>query len=93
VSTSVKTPRRHALLKSQGHRLQQNEELAATWKAKQQAIPGTALPASFPLQARLAVAGYSTVEDLDGTDEDELVRAGLTQREAQTTMAALAALL
>jgi hypothetical protein len=64
------------------------------WKAKQQAEPGTALPADFPARAALISAGYSTAEDLDGADAAELRNnAGLRAAEAAAVLTAASALL
>lgn len=49
-----------------------NGQLEAVWKSKQEAQPGTALPAKFPFLIDLAAGGYTTREDLDGADEYEL---------------------
>jgi len=63
------------------------------WKGKQEAEPGTALPTSFPSYAALSAIGYTTKEDLDGADADELVETvGLSQSEAAAVMAAVATL-
>ena len=52
------------------------------WRAKQEAQPGTALPADFPYLSRLAAEGYTTVHDLDGADVEEMISAGFNEREA-----------
>lgn len=62
------------------------------WRAKQEAEPGAPLPSDFPYAERLAAAGYTTQEDLDGADEEELRCLGFQVREAQRILAALAAL-
>lgn len=58
-------------------RAMQNWGLESVWKSKQEAQPGTALPATFPFLSDLADAGYTTREDLDGADEYELKRIAL----------------
>lgn len=64
------------------------------WQAKQEAEPGTALPSDFPNRAALVSAGYSTAEDLDGADADELRNnAGLHAAQATEVLNAAAALL
>lgn len=64
------------------------------WRAKQEAEPGVALPATFPfLSSHLAPCGYETVEDLDGASVDELRELGLTRLEAEAVLAALAPLI
>lgn len=67
--------------------------LRDVWHAKQSEEPGTDLPTGFPAKAELAVAGYTTVEDLDGADVEELEDyAGISQLQASAVLAALAAL-
>lgn len=87
----VKRPRRYYLHK----RIQARESCDDTelsWRAKQEAEPGTPLPATFPLLSQLAAAGYTTKEDLDGADTTELERIGLRKYEATSVLSALAAL-
>lgn len=101
------TPRRYYLLKRMSARLLGDLALSAVWQAKQLAEPGTALPSTFPLRIDLAALDqtfaadvdpfvygfYTTREDLLGADTKELGDyAGLTQREAETVIAAVAAL-
>lgn len=70
------------------------------WRGKQEAEPGTALPTTFPAYTKLAAAGYTTKEDLDGAWHDdvwattnELIEtASLSQREADAVKAAFALL-
>lgn len=62
---------------------------ASVWQAKQEAEPGTPLAADFPYLALLVAAGYSTVEDIDGADQAELMEAGLSAAQASTALAAL----
>jgi hypothetical protein len=83
-------PRRYYLQKRAVAALRADAGDAAFWTAKQQAQPGTALAVDFPHLTRLASAGYSTIEDLDGADTDELRRAGLTLRQAREALNALA---
>ncbi len=51
------------------------------------------LPVDFPLRTRLVTAGYSTTQDLNGSDADELAESCFTSRESQTIFAALAPLI
>lgn len=52
---------------------QSNElELAAVFRAKQEAIAWPDLPSDFPSRSQLMAAGYTTVRDLDGADDREL---------------------
>lgn len=89
----IKTPRRYYLHKRLDARLYRGEDdIETVWKAKQEGEPGTVLGSSFPLRATLAGIGYTTVQDLDGADEAELERAGLTRKQAQQVLAAFAAL-
>jgi hypothetical protein len=82
-------PRRYYLLKALVA-AEQDDDLAFTWRAKQAALAGAALAADFPARATLVAAGYSTTEDLDGADADELTRyAGLTRSQADAAIAAL----
>lgn len=69
-----------------------DEGIAAVWRAKQEAQPGTVLPDPFPARASLAAAGYTTVEDLAGATEDELINAGLSTHEARTALKAISTL-
>jgi len=85
----VKRPRRYYLHKRLEARLFEDSDLETSWQAKQEAEPGVALSVGFPNRSELAAIGYTTTEDLDGADEAELVRAGLTQRQAQDVIAAL----
>lgn len=68
-------------------------DLAGVWRWKQERQPGTALPDTFPLLTELDAAGYTTVEDLDGADVAELVRASFTSSQAKRILAALEPLL
>jgi hypothetical protein len=68
--------------------------LSAVWRSKQEAAPaGTVLPPSFPSYAALTAVGYEASEDLVGTDIYELADyAGLSERDAQAVLDALAKL-
>lgn len=66
-----------------------DDALASTWQHKQEAETGTALPTTFPHAEALAALGYTTTEDLDGADVDELVCAGLKRRQAEDAIGAL----
>lgn len=85
-------PRRFYLLKRQESK-RLYEGLASVWQEKQEREPGQPLPGSFPSLTKLAAAGYTTIEDLDGADQIELRRAGLSRSEADAALAALAKLL
>jgi len=88
----VESVRRYYLCKLNHERENDGEE--GYWRTKQQAEPGTALPAGFPFLSTLAGCDYSTIEDLDGADSAELVRwVGLNSRQADNVIAALAPLL
>jgi len=82
------TPRRYYLRKRLASRLTR-DGLEAVWHAKQDEVPGEPLAEGFPHRSRLASAGYSTVEDLDGATVKELQQAGLSRREATAVLAAL----
>lgn len=68
---------------------------AGALRYKQEAEPGVALPADFPFLSKISAAnvGYTTIEDLDGADEDELTAVGLTPREARAVLTRLQTLL
>lgn len=89
---SVGSVRRFYLLKRQAAAAL-DEPLAETWQAKQEAEPGTALPADFPDLEVLVAAGYSAVEDLDGAEAQELVDLGLAPHRADAVLLALQELL
>lgn len=88
--SEVKRPRRHFLSKRRDALERCDTALAGVWQSKQEAEPGVALAADFPHRSLLASAGYTTIEDIDGADEAELVRAGLNNRQARAVLAALA---
>jgi hypothetical protein len=89
-TAEVRSPRRYFLLKQRSH-LDTDPELSSAFKAKHDAEPGTAFPETIPSQAALAAGGYTTVEDADGADVDELVTwAALNRREAEAVLAAIA---
>jgi hypothetical protein len=92
VANQIKSKRRYYLLKLLWARRQDNDQ-DGIWRSKQQAVSGTALPSDFPLLSRLAAADYTTTDDLDGADANELKGSGFTAREAETIFAALAPLL
>ena len=68
---------------------QNDVDASMIWQGKQEAIPGTALPTDFPHLSVLAEIGYTTTDDLDGADADELRKAGLTPAQAEQVIAAL----
>lgn len=93
MSGSVPSPRRYYLLKRLSARLGADQPLDGVWRSKQEAQPGTALPATFPHRSQLVAVGYSAVEDLDGATVDELTtNTDLNAREAAAVVAAYAAL-
>jgi hypothetical protein len=81
--------RRFYLHKRIEARVYDDTDLDTVWQSKQESISGTPLAESFPNRTALAAIGYTTVEDLDGADEEELVRAGLSQHQATEVIAAL----
>jgi len=85
----VKRPRRYYLHKRLEARNCSQDDLDLIWRAKQEAEPGTPLASTFPSKAALEAVGYTTTEDVDGADEAELMRAGLTQQQARVVVAAL----
>ena len=91
--STIVSPRRMYLLKSQAARLVSNTGLELIWRGKQLAEPGTNLPDDFPSKSALATAYYTTVEDLTGAGTQELVtEARLSTKQADTVIAAVAAL-
>jgi hypothetical protein len=86
LEAGIKRPRRYYLHKRKMVPMLDPEGVGAVdafWKYKQEAEPGLPLPAEFPYRERLAVAFYTTVEDIDGADTDELQKARFTRLEAQ----------
>lgn len=88
-ATSINTLRRFYLLKRRKARAYGDKGLEGVWRQKQEAQAGTSLDAAFPARAALVAAGYSTEEDLDGADIDELVEAGIPYHDASAAIAAL----
>jgi hypothetical protein len=88
--STIGSARRYYLAKRHVAAARYDTALANTWRAKQEAEPGEALPSDFPKLARLAAQGYETYEDLDGADSAELVERGFTTREAAQVLAAAA---
>lgn len=86
--------RRYYLLKRFAARDAGDNNLALTWRAEQEAQPGTDLPAGFPSKGALEAVGYTALEDVDGADWQELqVEAQLNQRQAEAAIAAAADLI
>lgn len=90
---AIESKRRFYLLKRRAARLVGDCALEAVWQAKQEAEGGSALVAPFPSLSVLTDAGYSTVEDLNGAETQELVELGLSRRDAASVLAALAPLI
>ena len=84
--------RRYYLQKRQTAAELGDKALELVWRAKQEAEAGTSLPADFPHLSSLAPLGYVCAEDLFGADECELRDMGLSRKQAETILAALAAL-
>ena len=73
---------------------ERDSPITTQWHGKQGEEPGTALPSDFPFLALLAAGFYTTVEDLDGADTDELrLYVGLSLRDATAVLTALTPLL
>jgi hypothetical protein len=86
----INTVRRYYLAKRFAAVERDDLAIASVWRAKQEAEPGTALASDFPARTKLIAAGYSAVEDLQGSDTNELRRrASLSRREADAVIAAL----
>lgn len=88
----ITSHRRYCLLKSRAARARGDLTLELVWRAKQREEQGTPLPGSFPSASPLAVAGYTTREDLVGADELELLAVGLRPKAVRAVLAALATL-
>ena len=88
------TYKRYLLLKQFDAETRQLYALAGVWRATRAALPaGQPLPLTFPFAARLAAAGYTEREYLEGATAEELSReVGLGQSDAAVVLAALAAL-
>jgi len=92
-TSGIYSHRRYCLLKRFAAKDNGDEALVCVWRGKQEAVSATALASDFPYRAKLIAAGYSSVEDLTGADAIELrKRASLGRREADTVIAAIAAL-
>ena len=85
--------RRYCLYKRYNAKLSGEDALESLWQCKQALEPGTALPSGFPNREQLAAAGYTTDEDLNGADAQEIHECvGLSQGAAEAVIAAYAAL-
>lgn len=82
---SIERPHRYYLLKQRAD----TEGLAGVWRAKHEALPGRPLPYTYPLAARLDIAGYRLFEDILGATALELVGAGFSRCEADSILLAL----
>ncbi len=92
-AAAIKSVRRFYLLKRQAALEAGDEALSLVWRAKQEAEAGEALPAGFPCLSSLAEHGYSTEQDLNGANSDELLELGFSGRQVTAILAALAPLL
>lgn len=91
--SAVSNYRRYCLLKSQANRDRGDDALAEAWLTKHSEATGADLPADFPLLTELTAAFYTTAEDLEGADVNELrQRVGLTRSQAEAVIAAVALL-
>ena len=91
-TNEIHNHRRYCLLKGRIHEAREEGGIAFAWYGKQIEAAGTALPASIPYQTELAAGRYTTIEDLDGADEAELVDFGLKQKQAAEVLKALSLL-
>jgi len=85
---SIRSPRRYCLHKRQAAKARE-DGLENGWRAKQEAYPGSPLPADFPSRARLAELGYTTFEDLEGATRGELRSCNLHPSEIDDIFEAL----
>lgn len=96
-SQGVYTIRRYYLLKAQEAHAAGDGELGAAWWAKQNGVAGTVLPSTVPVQADLATAHYTKLEDFGtvvngafrGATSNELVANGLSRSEADAVLSAV----
>lgn len=91
-AAAIPTPRRYYLLKRLYYRGIKERILEGVWRSKQEGQPGTPLPLTFVHLTKLATAGYTMKEDLQGATELELQEQGFTNRDAKAILAAAAAL-
>lgn len=87
---TLPTLRRYYLGRRRAALRRGDEGAALAFAALQRRIAWPALPVGFPARNALLDAGYETVRDLDGADEDELLRAGLAAHEATAALTAWA---
>ena len=92
MSAQIRSARRYYLLKRLAARVSGDSALELTWQSKQEGEGGIGLPPDLPSYTTLVAAGYSTVQDLDGADTDELASIGIRNRQADRVFAALASL-
>jgi hypothetical protein len=92
-SQQVKSVRRYYLLERLAADARYDYSIGSVFRAKQEAEAATALPSDFPSLSILVAAGYSTIQDVDGADVEELQCAGLTTKQAEAALTALTALL
>jgi hypothetical protein len=85
---SVGSHRRYCWLKYVAT-LRDDDEICQSWDVKRRTLPGTDLPASFPARSQLLSAGYLVLEELQGADQLELTRLGLSNAEATAVLAAI----
>ena len=85
----LRNVRRYYLQRRRYWRVRDETSLAAVFQSKQEAEPGELLGLTFPHRSALSLLGYPTDADLDGADDDELVTAGLTRKQAREVIAAL----
>jgi hypothetical protein len=92
--SDINRVRRYYLLKRHAADAAEDHSLRDVWRAKQEAEPGTLLPAGFPAKSTLEENGYVAVEDVHGASLAELRRtAGLNAHQAQAVIKAAEALI
>jgi len=80
----MKTLRRYLLLQAADAVARLDMGLASILWGRQEAEPGTLIPANTPAYAELIANHYKTVEDIDGSNPAELTKlAGISARDAQ----------
>lgn len=83
------TVRRYYLGKRRDALALGDKALSYVWRSFQEAPYWPDLPADFPGRTALVAGGYTTVRDLDGATEDELVDVGLSRSDAAAALVAM----
>lgn len=79
----IKTVRRYRFIKQKLGEEISHSALGPTWQKIRLDTPGTEFPVDLPWQQELLNADYLVLEEVDGAPEEELVKAGLSRKQAQ----------